>query len=220
METNAATGTSGSSAEFWAIIGVGVMMAAIGITVIALGRKWRENMADQVREERFNQSIRDWGYVFMLTIWLQSIMISAIAKKMTSSRQDELTKRNELMKKDMARTWREFKDSFPGNVTTDEELVADMVILIRNQLAHCHISSGRGFALFLPSQTSQILLEKLKNAGWIEAPTAGASVSEMIILREGDTEWFARNAEMIRNFSENTILRLTRAYGVDDSAIC
>ena len=156
----------------------------------------------------------------MLAVWSQSIMTSAIAKKATSSRQDELTKRNELMKKDMAPIWKEFKDSFPANITAHEELVADMIIFIRNQLAHCHVSSGRGSALFLPRQTSKKLIDKLKSAGWIETPTAGVSTPEMLILREGDKEWFDKNTAMIINFSENTILRLTRAHGIDDSAIC
>ena len=37
MAANTAAGKSGLSAEFWAIIGVGVMLAAIGITAITLG---------------------------------------------------------------------------------------------------------------------------------------------------------------------------------------
>ncbi len=37
MATDAVAGKSGLSAEFWAIIGVGVMLAAIGITAITLG---------------------------------------------------------------------------------------------------------------------------------------------------------------------------------------
>ena len=37
MAANTAAGKSGLSAEFWAIIGVGVMLTAIGITAITLG---------------------------------------------------------------------------------------------------------------------------------------------------------------------------------------
>ena len=37
MATDAVARKSGLSAEFWAIIGVGVMLAAIGITAITLG---------------------------------------------------------------------------------------------------------------------------------------------------------------------------------------
>ena len=37
MAANTAAGKSGLSAEFWAIIGGGVMLAAIGITAITLG---------------------------------------------------------------------------------------------------------------------------------------------------------------------------------------
>ena len=143
---------------------------------------WRQNMPVLEREFRFMESLHNWGNVLMLAVWSQSIMTSAIAKKATSSRQDELTKRNELMKKDMAPIWKEFKDSFPGNITAHEELAADMIIFIRNQLAHCHISSGRGSALFLPRQTSKKLLDKLKSAGWIETPTAGVSTPEMLTL--------------------------------------
>ena len=37
MATGTAAGKNGLSAEFWAIIGVGVMLAAIGIAAITLG---------------------------------------------------------------------------------------------------------------------------------------------------------------------------------------
>ena len=95
-----------------------------------------------------------------------------------------------------------------------------MIILIRNQLAHCFVSTGREFALLLPKQSSQILLDKLKNAGWIETPRDAASNPEMLILREGDRLWFEKNMAMITNLSENTILRVTRANGINDAAIC
>ena len=171
-------------------------------------------MADQVREERFEQSLRDWGYVFMLTIWIHSIMTSAVAKKTAN------TEPKDLFEHEMAATWEEFKNKFPGSITTEEECTASMIILIRNQLAHCLITSRKEHALFLPKPRSKRLLNKLKNAGWVEMPAAGALASEMLIMREGDTEWFARNTAMIWNFSENTIFRLTRAHGIDDSAIC
>ena len=95
-----------------------------------------------------------------------------------------------------------------------------MIILIRNQLVHSFISTGRESALFLPKPSSQKLLDKLKNAGWIETPRDAASSPEMLILREGAGLWFKKNMAMITNFSENTILRVTRANGIDDAAIC
>ena len=39
-------------------------------------------------------------------------------------------------------------------------------------------------------------------------------------MYEGDKEWFAKNVAMITGFSENTILRITRAYGIDDATVC
>lgn len=179
----------------------------------------RENMADQERKQTFVKSLKDWGYVFMLAVWLQSVMISAIAKKTTDSQQDELAMRNELMTKGMAHIWRKFKDSFPGDVTTPEDEDADMIMLIRNQSAHCHILSNREFALFLPNEISKKLLNRLKHAGRVRIPTDEASTPSMLIMREGDTEWFVENTELMWNFLEKTILRLTRACGIDDSAI-
>ena len=35
-------------------------------------------MVEQTRQQRFVRSLRDWGCVFMLAVWLQSIMASAI----------------------------------------------------------------------------------------------------------------------------------------------
>ena len=184
-------------------------------------------MAEQAREQRFIQSLRDWGQVFMLTIWLQSIMTSAITTKITgrSPRVKVLSKeyretRHDLMKKELAWVWNKFVREFPGEISTQERLTADMIILIRNQLAHCHISSGSEFALFLPKLSSQKLLDKLTMAGWIETPGHRASDPGMLIMREGDREWLARNTAMILDFSENPILRLTRAYGIDDAEAC
>ena len=42
----------------------------------------------------------------------------------------------------------------------------------------------------------------------------------MLIMREGDRRWFEKNRAMVTEFSENTILRVTRAHGIDDAAIC
>ena len=177
-------------------------------------------MADQVRAQGFVQSLRDWGYVFMLAVWLQSIMASAIAKKTAgTSGKEYLKRRNDLMKEEMATTWKKFMRELPGSITMQEELAADMIILVRNQLAHCFISSGREFALFLPKPSSLRLLDKLTSAGWVEPPD-GATNPEVLIMREGDTKWFNRNTAMILNFLEHTILRLTRVHGIDDSEIC
>ena len=38
-------------------------------------------MADTAREERFVKSMNSWGYVFMMTGWIQSAMVSAIAAR-------------------------------------------------------------------------------------------------------------------------------------------
>lgn len=179
-------------------------------------------MAEQVRAQRFVRSLRDWGQVFMLAVWFQSIMASAIARKRSGGDHNEYLKaRNDLMKETSAiAIWECFKREFPGEITEQEELTADMIILIRNQLAHCFVSSGTGFALFLPKPRSRQLLDRLTSAGWVEIPDSGASDPETLIMREGDRRWFYRNTAMIETFSENTILRLTRDHGIDDGAIC
>lgn len=178
-------------------------------------------MAEQVRAQRFVRSLRDWGQVFMLAVWIQSIMASAIARKRSGSDHSEYLKaRNDLMKKEASAIWGCFKREFPGEITEQEELTADMIILIRNQLAHCFVSSGTGFALFLPKPSSRRLLDRLRSAGGVEIPDSGASDPEALIMREGDHRWFYRNTAMIETFSENTILRLTRDHGIDDGAVC
>ena len=150
-------------------------------------------------------------------------MTAAITTKVTGgSQRDKVLseqyrkKRNDLMKQTLTHVWNEFVREFPGVISPEESLTADMIILLRNQLAHCHVSSGNEFALFLPASGSQKLLAKLKREGWIETPDHGASNPEMTIMREGDTEWLARNTKMIREFTENPVLRLTRAHGIDD----
>ena len=184
-------------------------------------------MAEQSREERFLQSLRDRGQVFMLANWLQSIMTSAITTKIAGSSRrvnvltrEYLEKRNAPMKKGLACVWNEFVREFPGEISAQESLTAEMIILIRNQLAHCHISSGNAFALFLPKPSSRSLLEKLTREGWIETPSHGASNPAMLIIREDDQEWLGRNTAMILDFAENTILRLTRTHGIDDREVC
>ena len=159
----------------------------------------------------------------MLTIWLQSILTTAITTKVTGGSQRDRVlseqyrrKRNDLMKRTLTHVWNEFVREFPGGISTEESRTADMILLLRNQLAHCHISSGNEFALFLPAAGSQKLLDKLKREGRIETPDHGASNPEMTIIREGDREWLADNTKMITEFAENPVLRLTRAHGIDD----
>lgn len=180
-------------------------------------------MAERAREEQFLKSLADWGQVFMLTIWLQSILTTAITTKVTGGSQRDRVlsepyrkKRNDLMKQTLTHVWNEFVREFPGRISREESLAADMIILLRNQLAHCHISSGNEFALFLPASGSQKLLDKLKREGWVETPDQGASNPEMTIMREGDAKWLARNTRMIIEFTKNPVLRLTRAHGIDD----
>ena len=185
-------------------------------------------MASQDRYRKLVQSLRDWGYIFMLIVWQHSIMASAIAMKNVGSTRtgsvinpdpEFFEKRNSLMKQDMSSVWNAFRGEFPARFTSDEELAADFMILLRNQLAHSHISTGREFALYLPTPSSRKLVHRLTGAGWI-ATKPNVSNPEMLILREGDKRWFVQNQAMITNFSENTILRATRAYGIDDAAIC
>ena len=57
MATNAEIGRSGLSAEFWAIIGAGVALAAIGGTGITLG--WNMYSRLDVRMERIEGDIGD-----------------------------------------------------------------------------------------------------------------------------------------------------------------
>ena len=163
----------------------------------------------------------------MLTAWLQSIMTSAITTKVTgkSKRVKVLSKeyretRDRLMKMTLAQVWEKFACEFPGETSAHEDLTADMIILIRNQLAHCHISPGNEFALFLPKPSSQRLLDKLKTVGWVETPIQGETDPEMLIMREDDKEWLDRNTKMILGFAENSILRITRAHGMDDFEMC
>jgi len=181
-----------------------------------------EDVTERVRAHGFLRSLRDWGQVFMLSVWLQSIMASAIARKSSISSEgvEYLEARNHLMKKEMAKIWSGFKHQFPGEITEHEELMADIIILIRNQLAHCFVSSGTGLALFLPKRSSRKLLDRLTSAGWIEIPRSGASDLVALVMREGDRRWFESNTAMMVGFAENTILRLTRDHGIEDGAIC
>ena len=57
MATNADVGRSALSVEFWAIIGVGVALAAIGGTAITLG--WNMYARLDVRMERIERDIGD-----------------------------------------------------------------------------------------------------------------------------------------------------------------
>lgn len=165
----------------------------------------------------------------MLTVWLQSIMASAIAMKDVESTRvgtvvnpapEYFRTRNRLMTEDMSSTWSKFQCTFPSDLTQVEEQTADMIILLRNQLAHCFISSGREFALFLPRRSSKNRLDRLLTAGRISRPRDAESDPMMTVIYEGDKEWFAENEAMITRFSENTILRITRTYGIDDATVC
>ena len=91
-------------------------------------------MATQGRELQFYHSLSAWGHVFMRTVWLQSIMTSAIAMKdaegtrvgtIVNPDPEYFRMRNRLMKESMQNIWSEFKCKFCNSViTTDEELTA------------------------------------------------------------------------------------------------
>ena len=72
------------------------------------------------REGEFVQSLRDWGEVFMLTIWAQSIMCHAIAEKTATGGVTAIERRDELMKKSISEHWKELQLTFPGPVSRKE----------------------------------------------------------------------------------------------------
>ena len=159
----------------------------------------------------------------MHTVWLQSIMISAIAAKATgeSKTVKVLSKkyralRYDLMRLSFSEVWDRFRSEFPGTLSKEEALTADMIVLIRNQIAHCYIMSGNERAFFLPTLSKDRLLS-LSKAGRVTTPSHDAS--EYLVMREGDEEWFRRNRAMILDFMENTVIRLTRTNGIDDSEV-
>ena len=110
-------------------------------------------MKREQRDQQFIESLRDWGQVFMLIAWLQSIMINTIARKRAGAdERRHVTERTELMEHDLANVWRTFKKDLPAEISEEEELAASMIILLRNQLAHCFIKSSGELALFLPKK--------------------------------------------------------------------
>ena len=164
----------------------------------------------------------------MLTVWLQSILTSAIAMKRAGIKHVSKTmasddafrrKRIQLMEQDLSSVWRSFIGEFGEGISEHEAHIAEMIILVRNQLAHCHISAGRGFALFLPKPSSRKLIKSLDRLGWIEIPKEGKSNPESLILREGDAKWIEKNKAMILSFAEHTVLRVAKSHGIDEATI-
>ena len=161
--------------------------------------------------------MNSWGYVFMMTGWIQSAMVSAIAaRKNPDSRSREyLNRRNELIGKSLPKTWAEFKKTFPtDDISEGEEHQVKIMYVIRNLLAHVHISTGRGFGLLKPKAgkgSTEEAVKELVEAVWIEEP---ADSSGFLILRENDVSWYEKNIEMITQFAETTITRMARKHGV------
>lgn len=173
--------------------------------------------------------IEEPGCLFMLICWQQSIMMTAIAGKdarftaagTVDPRDQEgfLNALRELMRGTLSTTWNGFQGAFPGSVTDDDQQTFEGICLLRDQIAHSHIRSGnsRGVALYLPSNDERI-------ARFAEthevAEHADDAVPRMLVWHDDDDHWFDSNRAMILGFAENTILRITRAHGIEDSQIC
>lgn len=173
--------------------------------------------------------IEEPGYLFMLIGWQQSIMMTAIAgigvrftAAGTVDPRDEgdfLDALRNLMQGTLSTTWNRFKDAFPGSVTDDDQKTFEAICLLRDQIAHSHIRSGnsRGVALYLPKDDDRI-------ARFAETHDVSEHVDDavprMLVWHDDDDHWFDSNRAMIVGFAENTILRITRAHGIEDSQIC
>ena len=173
--------------------------------------------------------IEEPGYLFMLITWQQSIMMTAIAARGVRftaegaldprDHENFLTALRVLMRGTLSITWNRFKDAFPDNVTECDERTFEAICLLRDQIAHSHIRSGnsRGVALYLPNRDDRI-------ARFAEAHNVAEheddAVPRMLVWHDDDEHWFDTNRTLVLEFAENTILRITRAHGIQDTQIC
>ena len=172
--------------------------------------------------------IEEPGYLFMLITWQQSIMMTAIAlQDVRFTAAETIDPRDEnrflenlrgLMRDTLSGTWNRFKDTFPHDVTDDDEHAFDAIRLLRDQIAHSHVRLGNtgGVALYLPRNEDRI-------AAFAEAHVVKQHEDDvlphMLVWHHDDEHWFDTNRAMVQGFVENTILRITRARGISDAQI-
>ena len=160
--------------------------------------------------------------------WANSIMVSALARracddKLARSRgrvsEGFKRKRAQMMTKSLTEVWVEFTSQF-GKAQGDEQVRLDTLALIRHQLCHLWISSGREFGLFMPSGSGTRLLREVERTSAMRVRTDNIARPEMLIVREGDSEWIDSNLELAYQFIEKSVLERTRRHGIQDSEIC
>ncbi len=180
------------------------------------------------REERFAEALKTWGYMLMSINWTNSIMVSAPARracddKLARSRgrvsEGFKRKRAQMMTKSLTKVWVEFTSEF-GKAQGDEQVRLETLALIRHQLCHLWISSGREFGLFMPSGSGNRLLRAVECTSAMRVRTDNIATPEMLIVREGDAKWIDNNLELAYQFIEKSVLKRTRRQGIQDSEIC
>lgn len=180
------------------------------------------------RDERFTEALMTWGLMLMSINWANSIMVSALARracddKLVRSRgrvsEGFKRKRAQMMTKSLTEVWLEFTLQF-GKAQGDEQERLDTLALIRHQLCHLWISSGREFGLFMPSGSGTRLLQAVKRTTAMRARNDDIAMPEMLIVREGDSEWIDSNLKLVYQFIEKSVLERTRRHGIADSEIC
>lgn len=180
-----------------------------------------------LREKRFAEALKTWGFMLMSINWVNSIMVSALATracddKLARSRgkvsEGFKRKRAQMMTKSLTEVWVEFTSEF-GKAQGDEQARLETLALIRHQLCHLWISSGREFGLFMPRGSGTRLLRAVERTSAMRVRTEEIGMPEMLIIREGDYEWINSNLELAYQFMEKSVLERTRRHGIQDSEI-
>ena len=127
-------------------------------------------------------------------------------------------KRAQMMTTSLTQVWNEFTSEF-GKAQDDEQGRLETWALIRHQLCHLWISSGREFGLFRPSGSGTRLRQSLERVGAMRDRTDDIATPEWLILREGDSEWIDSNLDLAYQFMERSVLERTRRNGIQDVEI-
>ena len=187
-------------------------------------------MTTPQRTARFTRKmIEEPGYLFMLITWQQSIMMTAIAvQRVRFTATGEVDPRDQprflrtlrgLMRGTLTPTWNRFRETFPGDVTEDDERTFQAIRLLRDQIAHSHVRLGNAgsVALYLPIDDARI--PEFAEYHVVEEHEDDV-LPQMLVWHDDDEHWFDANRAMVLGFAENTILRITRAHEIHDAQIC
>ena len=168
------------------------------------------------------------GEFFMYTLWLQSQMADFLIlnkdRTLVEERMNDSSKipqkmvkaRAQYMHKNFDLVLTEFKKTFEKVLSYDDVCDLAKIRLLRDMIAHSHVSVGREFLLHSPNHQSK--LEHIKRQFALEE-IPNQSDPPQLELDFGNNDGFLNDFALIKRIDEECFARVAQYVGISHSRI-